>query len=222
VYSGPQSIEQLSAHLDEQRLQASEIMHMMATYVCQAFPAYKPEDVYAMNYDVFMLRVAQAENKLLRTGGVAQPLSFITPDGQTTAPVQQPERPKVDTRNLKEEFKKQTQKQTKQTVIKSQDIKEHEMVYVGHEVEDKVLLEHQMVKETATIYQDYLQQSKDGKISIKTPEQRKAEYLANIEKIKKQQALRQAQQKELQEKALKEKELKESKKPKKTSDKRRR
>ena len=189
-FSGPASINELTDHLEINRLFASEIMHTLVSYVCQAFPAYKLEDVYAMNYMTFMLRVAQSEAKLLRTGAVAEPLKFIPPDQEenSEAPVEPKPPPRKD---LAERFKEQNLTKplsVKQTVITTDEINEHVLAYTGHEKSDKDVLEHQMIKDTTAIYKDYLQQAKDGKITMKTPEQRKAEYLASIEAIKEKEA----------------------------------
>lgn len=236
LYSGPQTIDELSEAINLNRPIAGELLHMLSSYICQAFPAYKPEEVYALDYSTFVLRVAQAENKLLRTGGVSEPLTFISANSQTEK-LEAPKESKVSSQSLLDKYYEQQgvapttpkpkaapgtkQSQTNRTIIKKQDEEEHVLAYTGHEKEDKDILEHQMVQETSLIYQDYLQQSKDGKLTIKTPEQRKAEYLAKAEKVKKEQLLKAKKQKELKEKALQDQTLKEQKKPKRSPDKRR-
>lgn len=207
-YSGPSSIDELNQHLNVNRSFAGEVLHMLVTYVCQAFPAYKLEDVYAMNYMTLMLRVAQSENKLLRTGAVAEPLTFINPDQQVQAPPQTPVVATPPPVNMAKKFQQNTVPSQKQTVITTNDVQEHTMAYTGHEKSDIELLEHQMVKDTTLIYKDYLQQAKDGKITMKTPEQRKAEYLEGIERSKEKEALLK------QKKTKKEESPKEEKKPK--------
>lgn len=236
LYSGPQSIDELTLALNIGRNIAAEVLHMLATYICQAFPAYKLEDVYALDYTTFMLRVAQSENKMIRTGVVSEPLTFIDPNALPQESIPLEETPQANTQDLLNQYYEQEriktpaapravpgtkQGKTEQTIIRESDMKESSVALVGHEVTDKDLIEHQMVQETSAIYQDYLQQSKNGKITIKTPEQRKAEYLARAEKLKKLEEETLKKQKEIREKALEEVQA-QKEKPKRIPGKRRR
>ena len=180
-YSGPSSIDELNYFLNLNRAVSREIIHEIIGYICWAFPAYKPEDLYNLDYHTLMLRLAQAETKLGNLGLISQPFSFLSPE-QEKQQKESPKKKKTDDlleryyeRDRKSITKEKPQNK-KQTIITSKDMKEHESVYVGHEVEDKAILEASMVNETTKIYQDYLNQSKKhGKIQIKTTEERIAE-----------------------------------------------
>lgn len=76
VYSGPQSVDDLNQVLEFSRTNAVKIVHDLASFICQAFPAYKPEDIYDMDYTTLMLRTAMAEKKMLQTGFISEPLNL--------------------------------------------------------------------------------------------------------------------------------------------------
>jgi hypothetical protein len=211
AYSGPHTIHELEYFLNINRQQAGQVIHQLMSVICQAFPAYKPEDVYAMDYSTFMLRAAQAEEKLLRTGLITEPLTFTAPGEE--APVQKaepapPPPPKnaeeVQERkkeNLREQWRIQQAQEikehalppppdtTEQVIIKKADIIEHQGAMSGH---DQDVVHHKnAADETAAIYGDYLEQLKSGgELKIKTPEER-MEAAKQREKETKQQLLEQ-------------------------------
>lgn len=76
AFSGPQNVNDLNQHLNMARHMTSDAMHDLVSFVCQAFPSYKPEEVYAMDYKTLMLRAAQGERKMLGAGFIQEPLSF--------------------------------------------------------------------------------------------------------------------------------------------------
>jgi hypothetical protein len=195
VYSGPNdNINHMQAFLDMNRNVANQVMHQLVSVVCQAFPAYKPEDLYEMDYSTFMLRVAQAEDKLLRAGLLQEYISFSVPGAPEAPRVQQPApeppKPPKNAEEFKEQRKENIRAQrmqeqaaqvkdvapppppsAEQTVIKKADIIEHQGAMTGH---DQDVVNHvNAANETASIYTDYLEQLKSGgKIKIATPEER--------------------------------------------------
>ena len=197
AYSGPQDADELNLAIDFSRRLASQVLHQMVPVVCQAFPAYKPEDIYNMDYETFMMRLAMAENKLMSSGQLAEPISFsaegkeapridrsagvkdkvlkdLWEDRQDPPPVQ-PIKPKP-------KRKVTHTPQQADTIITAHDEAEHTMAYTGHEMEDKILLEHDMVKNTSPIYQEYADQLARGeKVKIKTVEERLAEAKVRME-----------------------------------------
>lgn len=77
--SGPQGIEQFNEDLDFARHVTQNIpIHTLVVLICRAFPAYKPEDVYNMEYPDFMLRLAQAESSLLEAGVLEEPIKLYS------------------------------------------------------------------------------------------------------------------------------------------------
>lgn len=227
-YSGPHTIDELHYLLNLNRKTTQEVVHQIVGYICQGFPAYKPEDVYAMNYETLMLRLAQAEDKMARLGILKEPITFFDPN-EKPKEKEKEEPKKKPTDDLLQKFYEQqgivdpkTGKtpvaapkpaprpvhspppSKKQTVVTTDDIKEHQFAYTGHEVEDRILLEHDMVKNTSGIYKDYLDQlQKGGKIEFKTNEQRIAEAKERMKKnqeiIAKIDAKRSEEEKKLQE-----------------------
>jgi hypothetical protein len=95
-YSGPQSIDELTTLLNINRNEANQALHQLVSTVCQAFPAYKPEDVYDLEYNIFMLRVAQAEEKLMRAGLMTEPISIAVPGQDSEKKKKRPKPPQVD------------------------------------------------------------------------------------------------------------------------------
>jgi len=187
-YSAPQTSEDLAELLNIQRGEVNGVIHDLVSLVCQAFPAYTPDDLYAMDIETLMARVALAERKLLSTGILQAPLNIVhvQPDGTPVEVKPQappPEPPKV---NAAKAFKEQ--KSVPRTIITKKDTQEVEaLAYTGHEKEDKLIAKDKMLQETAGIYADYLEQLKNGQqVVIKTPEERKA---AALEKAKENQRL---------------------------------
>jgi hypothetical protein len=206
VYSGPRTLDELTEHLDIYRSEAHQVMNQLIGVVCQAFPAYKPEDIYAMNYSTFGLRVAQAEDKLLRQGFLAEPLSFSMP-GVKNKPVKELKRPsnieevrEQQKENLREKWKAEKAKlvtnappapppSAEKVIITKADIMEHRAVASGHEKD--IVFQKQSTDETAKIYENYIKDLKDGKqIRILTDEERIVEahkrMQANKEKLQTQ------------------------------------
>jgi hypothetical protein len=207
AYSGPGNVSDLNGVLDVKRHVAGYALHEMVGVICQAFPAYKPEELYDMPFDTFMLRVAQAERKLLKAGIFQEPISFEGPEGQTE---QKRDMPPVE--ELQKRWKEQQQTipqpRSENVTITKSDIIEHEAAYTGHEIEDKVVLEHQMVEETKGLYANYLEQMRAGKkVEITSHEERKAAALArarqNEELYKKALARKQVRDKAERERLLK-------------------
>lgn len=76
AHSGPSSIDELNYLLDLSRQKITGITHQLVTFICTAFPAYKPEDIYAMDYSTLMIRAAQAEDKMISAGLTDERLTF--------------------------------------------------------------------------------------------------------------------------------------------------
>jgi hypothetical protein len=189
-FSGPQSVDELTNALEHSRVEVSGVLHDMTSFICQAFPAYKPEDLYTMEFESFMLRLAQAERKLLNTGMIEKPLEFSIP-GQGPPPPSRGMRPSppppqrtVSPQDMAREYKKQANPE--KTIITKAEMQEHEACYTGHEKEDKILLQHQMAKETTGIYSDYQKQVEEGKkVEIKSVEERVAAAKKRADRNKK-------------------------------------
>lgn len=59
--SSPMSIEEIKDDLDATRSGLVDVRDQIVTKICEAFPAYKPEDVEAMDWQTQVKRLAQAE-----------------------------------------------------------------------------------------------------------------------------------------------------------------
>jgi len=176
----PQTTEALSIRLDEKRAQVDAALHDLVCFVCQAFPGYTPDQLYAMDADTLMSRVALAERKMLSTGIIKEPLELyqVNPQQRQTTPVKATP-PK---QNLAKAYQAQ-----KQTIITKAEAAEVSQAYTGHDKTDKIVLEDKMVGETAGIYKEYIDQLKQGKpLVIKSPEERRA---AAVEKAKENELL---------------------------------
>ena len=70
-YSGPMGIDEFNRDLDKVRvslfMEENAALQDLIQIILDAFP-YKPEEVYAMEYPVFLERLAQAERKLVSLG----------------------------------------------------------------------------------------------------------------------------------------------------------
>jgi len=191
THSGPPSIADLNYDLDMNREAASFALHEMVCVICQAFPGYTPDDLYAMEYSRFMLRLAQAERHLLRMGVISEPLSIIPPGAEP----QEQQRPKVDASELFNQWEQQ-QKASGGWVPKEspQPRSPSENTIISKAEEGGVFTsggswdlidnppeqrQRDMVNETAPIYNDYVEQMKEGqKVKIPSMEERRAAALA--------------------------------------------
>lgn len=212
AYSGPSSPEDLNLMLEVNRRKTTEAIHSIVELICLGFPAYKPEDLYSMNYETLMLRAAQAEKKLLSSGLIKEPIKFYS---QEEAAQQQEEQEKADQNKQKNQklidqyFEQEgikipdSIKQSKrerivdhptppvipdvapgeQTIIAKADMMEHDTFMTGHEQD--IVNKVQVAKDTAKYYIDYLDQIKEGgKLKIKTVEERKIAAEARMEQNK--------------------------------------
>lgn len=228
-FSGPKDVNHMNLALNRNREIAGFALHDMITVVCQAFPAYKPEELYNMSYDIFMLRLAQAERKLLKSGILDKPISFETPETMGEEE-EAPERPSAEALfEIWESQQRETggyvpkptnPKKKKQTVITSTDTHEQSQVYTGHELSDKLNLETDMISETKGIYEEYVEEMKAGnKVKIKSTEDRKIAALARAkvseEEFKKAIAKQRAHDKAEMTKALEERRKSRTRRPKK-------
>ena len=203
--SGPVSITDLNNTLHIFRSVASQAIHQTAVLVVQAFPGYKLEEIYEMKYPDFMLRLAQAELKLLQVGILEEQINFEDPEVAANTPPKEEKMGAMDMYlKYMEEQKKHSpaakQKSTvEQTIIKGVDSKDLEMEMSGHEKEDEVIQSKGMLDDAAVIYKEYIDQLAAGKdLEIKTPEERiaAAEGRAKVSHQKLNQELVRKRQKE--------------------------
>lgn len=86
--SGPADPEQISNDLNIARTQVQDFISSAVTLICSVYPAYKPDEVFNLKYDVFMRRLAMAEKRLLELGILKEPLTVevASPDGMVQIP----------------------------------------------------------------------------------------------------------------------------------------
>jgi hypothetical protein len=194
--SAPNSIEGIEHSLNQHRIKVSGLIHDLVCIVCQAFPAYTPDELYTMPYELFIDRVALAERKLLSTGLLQNPLELIDAKEK---PIQEKSRPK-QTQPPKVNLAQKYKEQEVQTIITKNDMREQqELAYTGHEKADRIVRENELLDKTIPIYKDYMEQlQKDGKFTIKSPEARKAEAVerARMNEIKYKEMLAQKKKQE--------------------------
>jgi hypothetical protein len=191
--SGPVNPEAFNAHLSSARHELTvNVFNEMAILICAAFPAYKLEDVYALTYDKFILRLAQAEYHLIRTGYIKEPLQLLQPGEEVKE-----QKARFESSELKTIFEKQElEQQILQKIPKSKQrlkdditpkfeqkskngrviISKEELrapMASGADIEDLPWKEQQMMEDAAWIYKDYMEDVKAGKeVIIKTPQER--------------------------------------------------
>jgi len=214
--SGPQSVDELGYIFNANRNLVQGVIHQMVSMICQAFPAYTPDDVYNMDYETMMQRAALAEEKLLRMGILNERIVFEQQGVPEEQQQQQQVKQKIDSKELFERYNKQQEPRPskpviqpppsglKQTVISTADMVEADAAYTGHERSDKILRETKMVDETATIYDDYLKQMRDGKKVVIPPHEerlRAAKARAEENKKKYEESLKQRAQVDANERA---------------------
>ena len=82
-YSGPLKVSDFNRDFNIARNilsdKGTQALHDLVTIITMAFP-YKPEEIYAMQYDIFLLRLAQAEKKLLQLNIISEPIEMKIPE----------------------------------------------------------------------------------------------------------------------------------------------
>lgn len=113
-FSGPLQFDSLVNDLNTSRqlLQSEgiEVIHQLATLISTAFP-YKPEEVYALDYETLLLRAMQAEQKLLLLGIIQEPIQ-ITKQANNQQSTNAPRKPRVDAKKLYDEQQKKKKQPT--------------------------------------------------------------------------------------------------------------
>lgn len=88
-YSGPKGVSEFNQDLAGARHilfgGGSKALHELVTIIAMAFP-YKPEEVYAMDYETFLLRLAQSEKKLIDMGVLKTSVDLIEEQVETPTP----------------------------------------------------------------------------------------------------------------------------------------
>jgi hypothetical protein len=158
-FSGPASIDEFNDFLEVNRSLVNTPLHQMAPLILRAFPSYKLEDVYAMPYETFMFRLAQAEAFLLRLGIIQEPLSLVS-DKKPKKRQLSPEQLKQiwDQQNTKpEKFSKETGIFQKGKAVRMKNLDNERVTAeqaVGSEEDND--LRAKMISEAANVYKDSL------------------------------------------------------------------
>lgn len=186
-FSGPQNTAEFKEDLDvsRQRLnsRSTRTLHYIVQVISMAFP-YKPEEVYDMPYDTFLLRLVQAEKKLLELGLISEELSFVDEAQKEEAP---PKKPKVDAAALwkkHQEGELQEQKVASETGgkwwevspvlenrtrdnphqelsrdldLEIEKVECEQVALTGHERADLAANRVKMVEDSLTIYKDLIE-----------------------------------------------------------------
>lgn len=202
--SGPARVEDFNAALNVARITIQHPIHNAVDTICRAFSSYKPEDVYLMNYETFMLRLAMAEHRLMQIGILKEPIELISNTEQASTPSPVPKK-KVDATEIAMKFANLNntdnthpaleraaiiKKRTGKTVIGRTEMLETEagLGLTGHELQDIDILKQEAIKGLEHIYPEYFEMMKRGeKLSpekMLTDEQRKIAYEEKVQKIK--------------------------------------
>ena len=197
--------------LDNSRRIAQHPIHQFVSLICRAFPGYTPDDIYAMDFATFLLRLAQAEEKLLMLGGISEPIRLETPDDQRTMPAEpkSPEKKdyKIDPKKIKEAFDLKDAPAPKK--LNLSNAREEEDLDLGSTEDGKPFIvstnlmalglevgdddqAKQMQQDAKALYGDYLKQG--NKVKIKTVDERLADFEAR-QKRRKQKTLEAAKKK---------------------------
>ena len=202
--SGPVSLNEFNNRLNYSRqLCASSPLHSAVSIIMQAFPGCGPEYLYSLDYETLMIRLAQAEERLLKLNILSEPIVLE----DKSQPIETKKKSKISNEDLKRLYEEQgiqvpdksaenfklkpgarppgkfqeeignknkPKQKNGQTIITKEQMSER--FATGSDMEDKCLLEHQMIEDLSSIYPDYIKDIKQGKSpSIKTVEERAKE-----------------------------------------------
>lgn len=194
------TVDGLNNSLEEARKESRLIapaIHELVSTILLAFPAYRPEEVYGMDFNTLIKRAIDAEVKLLHSNVIQEPISF--------EPLNQEEsvsQPKVDPKELWEKQhrpspkkekpsrrgidnlfrdlhkKEKEPKKRKSNIIEAIDkglppvVDEKETKNAvfhgsGHDIIDRDIHTHNMIEEAKVIYADVLEELKKRKDKFK-------------------------------------------------------
>ena len=193
AYSGPSNIHELNEVLEFNRASSGKILNELVNFVCQAYPAYKPEDVYEMDYPTLMLRVAMGEKKMLQTGIITTPLHFEHPEHTAETEAQQEQQraqQRQDNSEMMDRYYeqqginvpdsvKQARKDARERIVDhpkppplSIASEERTIITKADVMEHQTMLsgheqdvvhQHKSARDTAHIYSGYMQELDEGK-----------------------------------------------------------
>lgn len=209
LVSGPNSQEELNNRIIESRKTINNLVHQIVSVICQAFPSYTPDVLYKMNYETLILRLALAEDKLLKAGLIEEPLSFFSKDKNTNKIKNKrlknlkedfeqkkdyrlnPNNPraKVEIENIKPKFKDNFNEDGR-LIITSQQMSEK--TGAGIAFEDLPIEEDRMLKEANELFGYYKKQLEtQGKMEILKEEDRIRITTQQIKEQKKEESEKQ-------------------------------
>lgn len=207
--SGPLNVDSMSNDLNNARYQIQDFVSSAITMICSVFPAYKPEEVLSLRYDVFMKRLAMSEKRLLELGVLKEPLSIVdkTQNNQIKeSPSQSKKREALETKRKQIESKLSTLNSPKtsmpESIITTSKINNSSYTFVPDLSSDPgdYLLNQKKIDQAKkealsgleSIYPEYFKALKDGKkitpeiiqkTKGETPEEVKKNLQSYIEKV---------------------------------------
>jgi hypothetical protein len=195
--SAPQTAEEFEYLLNIGRENVNNIIHQAISLITQAFPAYTPDDIYAMDIFTLIDRLALSERKLMEAGVLKEPIELMGDSKQRRR-----KKPKVDLSKLKQEFEEQEEprewntkkrqaagEKLNQTYVEEEAtpdfgaktdedgntvISLNELAYnLDNDVMAESLEEKQMVEDAKRMYGEYLEKLREGKkVKIKPQDER--------------------------------------------------
>lgn len=171
--SGPATVNQIAEDLNVSRANVQDFVSSSVTMICSVFPAYKPEDVFSLKYNVFMDRLAMAEGRLLQLGVLKEPLSVlgkeVTEQSSIREKPSQRRRREIMESRAKLESKLQDLNKEEDapvssggTVISGRQMSTSFSTDTGHEREDKALWQHDAIAGLEYIYPEYFKAMREG------------------------------------------------------------
>jgi len=130
--SCPSSAEGVNYTLNMARAELDgkqQIIHEFVSVISIAFP-YKPEEIYAMDYQTMINTLALAERKLIQLGIRQSPIEII-PAGQEEQP--EPQRPKLDAKEIWDMQQRDLEKARQEALKRHQDISKKKIEPISQE-----------------------------------------------------------------------------------------
>ena len=192
------TVDGLNNSLEEARKESKLIapaIHELVSTILLAFPAYRPEEVYGMDFNTLIKRAIDAEVKLLHSNVIQEPIRFEPLNQEEDIPQSkidpkelwekqhQPKKKKPPRRGIDNLFrdlhrKEEKPKKRKSNIIEAIDkglppvVDEKETKNAvfhgsGHDIIDRDIHTHNMIEEAKVIYADVLEELKKRKDKFK-------------------------------------------------------
>ncbi len=174
--SGTLLPERIQEDLNLARAQVQDFVSSAVLLICSVFPAYKPEDIFNLNWETFMKRLALAEKRLLELKVLGEPLTvYSSTEAEIELPSQRKKRELLEqqTEKLQKKLGNLNQTSHPEGIVTTSKMKDSSLSFVpdlSNDPRDQLLnqikvekAQEEALQGLESIYPEYFKVLKEGK-----------------------------------------------------------